>query len=328
MNCLGTWDFMQALAGHFALKDLFYRAATGRPSIPPLPSRELYEKNKSQVNPHAARSGMAAFVKHADAMVMEPYLTYQGSVYKTDARENPRMGSGVKGHGGGVRPSGFYRNCQLANHYLSTFKPRITKWDWKRVLKQCVETDMVYLDVPYYGRDTSAYQPLPDEDYKELIRLLLRAPYKWILSEYNHPVYQPLTDRFGPPLKREVFKHGSLPINGRRPTATECLWANYDIRGILCPEGTVDINHAIEQLEKRREEIDVAIRVLKSELANGISTAIKTGKPSGSPTGRHSKTAKKHGRRWSPEARAAMSARLKASWANRKKGKKASAATA
>jgi len=184
-------------------------------------------------------------------------------------------------------------------------------------------------DPPYHGCATRTYSPLSDEDYTELVRLLLKAPYRWIMSEYPNKIYQPLTDKFGPPLEIPVIKHGTRPASdGKRPDAIECLWANYDIRGILCPEGTVDINHAIEQLEKRREEIDVAIRVLKSELGNGTSMAMKKGKPSGSPAGRRSKSAKKHGRQWSPEARAAMSARLKASWANRKKGKKASAATA
>ena len=90
----------------------------------------------------------------------------------------------------------------------------------------------------------------------------------------------------------------------------------------------MDINHMIEQLQKRKEEIDVAIRVLKSELGEAGSTVAGKSKPSGSPSGRSSKSTKKHGRQWSPEARAKMSAKVKASWAARRKGKKAMAATA
>lgn len=199
----------------------------------------------------------------------------------------------------------------------------------RRFLHDALHTIWCTFDPPYRGCDTKTYKALPDEEYHALVKLLLKAPYKWIMSEYPNEIYQPLTDKFGSPLEKPVIKHGTRPgADGKRPSAIECLWANYDIRGILCPEGTVDINHAIEQLEKRREEIDVAIRVLKSELGNDTGTAIRKGKPSGSPAGRHSKTAKKHGRQWTPEAREAMSARLKASWANRKKGKKTSAATA
>jgi hypothetical protein len=167
-------------------------------------------------------------------------------------------------------------------------------------------------DPPYAGRDTSAYQPL--SDYGELIHLLLHANFKWILSEYPNTIYQPLTDRFGSPLTIQTYKHGSRPVNGQRPKAVECLWANYDIRGILCPEGMMDVNLMIEQLEKRKEELEITLKILRSEVGDKMARRQSKITPQS--------TSKKRGHKWSAAEKAAMSAKLKASWAGRKKGKK------
>lgn len=170
-------------------------------------------------------------------------------------------------------------------------------------------------DPPYHGCATRTYMPLSDEDYAELIRLLLAAPFKWVMSEYLNQIYQPLTDKFGPPIQIPVIKHGTRPAtNGKRPDAIECLWSNYDIRGMLCPEGTMDINNMIEKLEQKKRDIDVTIRTLRQEA--GIKSS--DGKASASTVPKP----KKKGRAWTPEMREKMRAKIKASWASRRKGKK------
>src|SRR5437879_6502860 len=45
-------------------------------------------------------------------------------------------------------------------------------------------------DPPYKNAKLSAYKPL--DDYPGLVRTLLRADYKWVLSEYWDEVYRPL----------------------------------------------------------------------------------------------------------------------------------------
>jgi hypothetical protein len=118
------------------------------------------------------------------------------------------------------------------------------------------------------------YQAWSEEEYQRLIQLLLHAQFKWILSEYLDPIYAPLTQRFGPPLEKVITKHGSLPVEGERPTYSEYFWSNYDIRDRLSPEGAMDANRLLEQLELRKRELDATIKTIKQEL--GVKTHYST----------------------------------------------------
>jgi hypothetical protein len=141
MNCRGTRDFNRSLGGFYWLKEFFTRVA-GRTTLPPPPTRQLYNQMESQVIKsrvvEPTRRGISSFLRHADAMLMEGYACYQGGDYE---------GSRQKGDNtyGGVSSEGWRKKCLSANEFLSLHKPRITAWDYKRVLAQCGPNDMVYL---------------------------------------------------------------------------------------------------------------------------------------------------------------------------------------
>jgi site-specific DNA-adenine methylase len=87
----------------------------------------------------------------------------------------------------------------------------------------------VFLDPPYinYGRKTGAYSETLN--HKEMVGILLGAPFRWVLSEYEHEIYEPLTRKFGEPMRIEVPKtmSDSKDHAGKRPKAVECIWKNF-----------------------------------------------------------------------------------------------------
>jgi hypothetical protein len=54
---------------------------------------------------------------------------------------------------------------------------------------------------------------------------LLRAPYRWMLSEYEHPVYA----RLGRPFWRKdvQLRATNFRDDGGKGRGVECLWRNY-----------------------------------------------------------------------------------------------------
>ena len=51
--------------------------------------------------------------------------------------------------------------------------------------------------------------------------------FKWVLSEYEHEIYQPLTEKFGEPIRIQVHKHMVRTKDKKPPPAVECLWKNF-----------------------------------------------------------------------------------------------------
>jgi hypothetical protein len=62
-----------------------------------------------------------------------------------------------------------------------------------------------------------------------MVEILLTAPFRWILSEYENEMYQPLTNKFGEPIRIAVRKtmNNSNHHGGKRPKALECIWRNF-----------------------------------------------------------------------------------------------------
>lgn len=63
------------------------------------------------------------------------------------------------------------------------------------------------------------YEPLAPDEAREMVRLLLAAKFKWVLSEYENEIYEPL----GEPVLRIPVKN----TMGRRRRAVECIWTNF-----------------------------------------------------------------------------------------------------
>lgn len=80
----------------------------------------------------------------------------------------------------------------------------------------------MYLDPPYViseRRSSQRYEcDMTDEQHKELIERLLNCKCKWLLSGYDNPIYQALTDKF---IKIKFKAPNS------KTSAIEVLWKNY-----------------------------------------------------------------------------------------------------
>jgi site-specific DNA-adenine methylase len=155
------------------------------------------------------------------AVLLESFLVRSGNRYGK---------AGVRGEvGGGVSRATYERHLRLASEIMMRTQPRITWLDYREVLKGCGWGDVVYLDPPYkdYGRKTGAYSETLN--HEEMVDLLLTAPYRWLLSEYEHDIYEPLTRKFGEPVRIEVRKtmSASKDHGDKRPKAVECIWKNF-----------------------------------------------------------------------------------------------------
>lgn len=162
----------------------------------------------------------AGETRASSAAVLEPFLVRSGNRYGK---------AGVRGEiGGGVSRATYERYLRLGSEIMMRTQPRITWLDYRAVLKECGAGDVVYLDPPYinFGRKTGAYTETLD--HREMVEILLNAPFQWVLSEYEHKVYEPLTRKFGDPVRITVSRtmSASKDHGGRRPRAEECIWRN------------------------------------------------------------------------------------------------------
>ena len=105
---------------------------------------------------------------------------------------------------------------------------KLTARDYVYVLKRCGPDDVCFVDPPYLGAKVSTYTD-NTLNHAKMIEMLIRAKFRWVLSEYEHPIYDHLTQIFGPPVKIRVQKvmNNANHTNGTRGGATECLWKNF-----------------------------------------------------------------------------------------------------
>jgi len=156
------------------------------------------------------------------------------------------------------------------------------------------------------------------------VKTLLRADYKWVLSEYEGTdgMYRPL----GEPIRIPVYK--SHHAGGTGELVEECLWSNFDLleavertkERIKKQMPVVDTAKLIETLETERADIDAAIRALQRTVARNFPPPPKAAaRKAARKLKAGSKAAtKKKGRTYTPAQKAAMSEKLKAAWRERK----------
>jgi D12 class N6 adenine-specific DNA methyltransferase len=144
--------------------------------------------------------------------VMEPYLCYSGGIYEKGSRS-----AGPKA----VSREGYENSVRLASEIMRRTTPRITSLDYKSVLAQCGPDDVVYLDPPYVKRWVSAYKNI---DHTELVELLLGAKFRWLLSDYEDPLY---ITAFGEPAQRINVQKLLGPQGASGVREIECLWRNF-----------------------------------------------------------------------------------------------------
>jgi len=146
-------------------------------------------------------------------------------------RDGNRYGkAGVRGEiGGGVSRVTYERYLRVASEIMMRTRPHITWVDYREVLQHCGPDDVVFLDPPYikHGRKTGAYSETLN--HREMVEILLNAPFHWLLSEYENEIYAPLTKKFGEPVRITVNKtmNDSNHHGGKRPKGVECIWRNF-----------------------------------------------------------------------------------------------------
>jgi site-specific DNA-adenine methylase len=140
------------------------------------------------------------------AVALAPYHTFSGGGYEY---------AGRRSSGGGVSKVGYVRHLKEAHRILNTKAVELTEYDCREPLKSLGVNDTAYFDPPYINFDMASYSDR-DLDHEELVELLLGAKFRWMLSEYEHPIYS----RLGSPC------HAVKVSNQGRPR-TECLWKNF-----------------------------------------------------------------------------------------------------
>jgi DNA adenine methylase len=151
------------------------------------------------------------------ALLLAPYLTYSGSGYGAGYRS--AKGSPLRHH--------YETTLRRAHQILGLTQPLITNVDWEKTVADLGENDFVYLDPPYLGAIVHGYGP-KDLDHLEMIAILQAAKFRWLLSEYDQPLYR---ESFGEPfwrkdvqLRSTNFRKDETHGKARR---IECMWKNY-----------------------------------------------------------------------------------------------------
>ncbi|MGA8871415.1 MAG: DNA adenine methylase [Candidatus Acidiferrales bacterium] len=150
------------------------------------------------------------------ALLMEPFLCFEGGTYATN---------GPKGVGGGRRtPQSHTEVVRLAHRFLRDKSVRIADSDWL----DCLESerlgadDFVMIDAPYLGCNVGAYSA-ESICPTELIEYLKSAKFNWAFTEYCQPLY---VTAFGEPAFKKDVQLRSCDVQKTREKSTECIWTN------------------------------------------------------------------------------------------------------
>lgn len=191
LNDIRTAPFFRALATH------------GKAVEVPARSYEEFLRQKA-----AFRSG------DPSAILLGPYFSRNGGLYDKGERKDK----------GSVKAATYEARLRMCHSIVTLTQPAITAVDWKQVVADLGPNDFVYLDPPYADCHVGSYRA-NDIIHEELVEELLRAPYRWLLSEYEHPVYS----RLGSPFWRKAVQLRSTNFrdDGGKGRRVECLWRNF-----------------------------------------------------------------------------------------------------
>jgi len=173
-------------------------------------------------------------------------------------------------------------------------------------------------DPPYRDAWLTTYGP-KTIDYPGLVKTLLKAEFRWMLSEYegSDGMYRAL----GGPIRIPVWKSHYAGGTGKQ-LVNECLWTNFELPQCLTEERikkqmpVVDTAKLIETLENERAEIDAAIRALQRTVARNFPPP--PAKRAAKKSAAKADAPKKKGRIYTPAQKAEMSEKLRAAWRKRK----------
>jgi hypothetical protein len=145
-----------------------------------------------------------------EAVLLEPFLTYSGSGYHA---------GGPRGSGAGAGSARYTRVLRECHRVMHDVRPVVTDWDWTKVVARLGPGDFAYIDPPYLNSNTRTYSE-DDIDHERLVWILKRAKFRWILSQYLHPVY--LLGLGDPSWSKDM----GLFVAAGHETRTERIWSN------------------------------------------------------------------------------------------------------
>jgi site-specific DNA-adenine methylase len=151
-----------------------------------------------------------------EARLLEPYLTYSGCGFEHSGQKGSREHP--------TKPAGYQRTLRSCHGILHKTNARITGMNFKDMhLEELGSEDFVYFDAPYWSGNVKTYSP-DTVDFPYLFRLLEKANFRWLLSEYPEPIY---FEHFGDPCFVQDVKLLCTRL-GDPQVRTECLWkGNY-----------------------------------------------------------------------------------------------------
>jgi site-specific DNA-adenine methylase len=150
-----------------------------------------------------------------EALLVEPYFTFSGCGFNFSGPSGTRENLST--------PLGYQRTLRSCNRILHQTNARITGGDFKDMhLEDLGPEDFVYFDAPYWSGNVHTYSS-KTVDFEYLFRLLEKAPFRWLLSEYPERMY---FDHFGDPCHVQDVRLLCSRI-GEEQIRTECLWKNY-----------------------------------------------------------------------------------------------------
>jgi site-specific DNA-adenine methylase len=250
--------------------DRFFKALRDFTNVPPdwgmdtfnrLKEAHMAGKKMAEIPVAVGTNGEVGAYIEVSTDVMEQALVFSGNPWKKAGRKTRQ------------KPPDTFRyqlKYLVTNQIMWRTKPRVTNWDFMKVLDQCGPEDVVYLDPPYRTAKVN-YKPLTDEQYKEMVRALRRAKFRWLLSEYEEDIYRPL----GEPIRITVKKctDNSNHTGAKRQDKVECLWSNF------IPENVVTRFKELH-IAGQRVGIKAAINTLNwIEETNNKHLAAKTATP-------------------------------------------------
>lgn len=84
------------------------------------------------------------------------------------------------------------KNIRGVSKYLNDIDAKITNLDYKLVIENLTDTDFVYLDPPYYPKNTTSFTKYTKDDFsieeqKNLVKYLVNMKNNFLLSNFPHP---------------------------------------------------------------------------------------------------------------------------------------------
>jgi hypothetical protein len=150
-----------------------------------------------------------------EALLIEPYFTFSGCGFDFSGPK------GIREHLS--TPLGYQRTLRSCNQILHKTDARITGLRFEQMnLKELGSDDFVYFDLPYLSGRVLSYGP-ETVDFPYLFKLLAKARFRWLLSEYPEPIY---FEKFGDPCFVQEVRLLCTRI-GEEQVRTECLWRNF-----------------------------------------------------------------------------------------------------